>query len=183
MTEPMISAFWSRTLVRSSSMYACTFFFCVSVPGDFATGLWVAGAFGVTCARAAGLVAKSMKSGSHTAIRFFILNPPIRVTSLQRNRRGAVKNQNSLQQTWESQCGQVTGTLSLHHIRKVPWSRAIAFKNQLIVFIYLDAQSNDQTSRTFRLVIAQVKFEGGQVVVRGAPVFAGFRDINRAIGD
>jgi hypothetical protein len=26
-----------------------------------------------------------MKSGSHTAIRFFILNPPVRVTSLQRS--------------------------------------------------------------------------------------------------
>src|SRR5271154_50984 len=112
MTEPMISAFWSRTLVRSSSMYACTFFFCVSVPGDFATGLWVAGAFGVTCARAAGLVAKSMKSGNHTAIRFFILNPPVRVTPLQRSRLRAYKSRNSLQERWESEYGQRTRKFS-----------------------------------------------------------------------
>src|SRR5271154_1552969 len=66
MTEPMISAFWSRTLVRISSMYTCIFFFCVSVPDDFAAGLLVAGAFGVTCARAAGARGKNDKKNKHT---------------------------------------------------------------------------------------------------------------------
>src|SRR5580658_8457397 len=111
------------------------FFFCVSLPGDFAVD-WplVACDFGVTCARAAGLAAKSMKSGSHIAIRFFIFNPPVRVTSLQRRPLRAYKRRNSLQQTWESEYGPRTGPLSFHHINEVPRSRTIAFKNQLIVF-------------------------------------------------
>src|SRR5580698_1022199 len=112
MTEPMISAFWSRTLVRINSMYSCIFFFCVSVPAGFADGLLVAGAFGVTCARAAGPVANSIKIGSHTAIRFFILNPPIRVTELRQRRLALTESWNPLQKSCESEFGQETGKLS-----------------------------------------------------------------------
>src|ERR1700733_1760608 len=160
------------------------FFFCVSVADDFADD-WPLAACdcGVTCARAPGLAATSMKSGSQTAIRFFILNPPVRVTSLQRTRLALSNSRNSLHPTWESEYGNRTGTLPLHHIHKVPRSRTIAFKNQLIVAIYLDAQSNDQTSRALRLVIVQVQLQSGQVVVSRASAVAGFRYPDRALSD
>src|SRR5580704_7307605 len=76
------------------------FFFCVALADDCGGWLFVAGAFGVACASAAGLVAKSTQSGSHSAIRFFILNPPVTATSLPRSRLGTFHSRDALQQTW-----------------------------------------------------------------------------------
>ncbi|MGA7842907.1 MAG: hypothetical protein WCA34_18475 [Candidatus Acidiferrales bacterium] len=53
-----------------------------------------------------------MKSGSHTAILFFILNPPIRVTSLPQSRLGVYKRRNSPYETRESGLDKGTGKFS-----------------------------------------------------------------------